>query len=477
VTALAPFAGLPADPAPAPDWPAITTDDLHYIRAILRTNHPGAIDSLNPTFREWHERGFEQALTRAARARDYPGYFFSIQFYMNGFQDGHLGALDRDERLPYRWPGFTVGYRDGAFVVKETTGADGPATGDRLVSCDGRPADEWAQAIIGDYVGLWSVRGARPRYAPYLLVDEGNPFVRPPRECSFESARGSAKYVLDWQPIAFADLNARIDAARTEFQPPFDLREFGNGGWWISLPSFDANSAETVAALTHLIADIETRADTLRAAPLLVFDVRGNGGGDSSYGERVAATIWGDDYVQSVVPRSEGVDWRVSDENIRALKGFLERTKEQFGADAEVVRTRAAVIAGMERAKAAGLDYYREAVPAGPTTASTNPVRGRVYFLTDYACFSACLDFADLMRSIPGVVHVGEETSADAIYIDNNALRLPSGNGWVGYSMKVHRGRIRGNNESYVPALRWTGSMENTGALEDWIAKLAADAR
>ena len=49
---------------------------------------------------------------------------------------------------------------------------------------------------------------------------------------------------------------------------------------------------------------------------------------------------------------------------------------------------------------------------------------------------SACLDFADLVRRLPGVIHVGQPTSADAIYIDNTYQELPSRLAGVGYSMK-----------------------------------------
>src|SRR5262245_39203388 len=68
-------------------------DDLHFIRATLRENHPGPVDRENQVFREWYLSGFPQALDRARRATDFTGYFFAISYYLAGFQDGHLGAL------------------------------------------------------------------------------------------------------------------------------------------------------------------------------------------------------------------------------------------------------------------------------------------------------------------------------------------------------------------------------------------------
>jgi hypothetical protein len=265
--------------------------------------------------------------------------------------------------------------------------------------------------------------------------------------------------------------------AQDRFQPPFVLRSFGVGGWLISTPSFDAGSPATVAELSRLITEVEAKADAIRAGRMLVLDVRGNHGGDSNYGLRIAAALWGQDYVDAMKPRPAAIDWRVSNENLRALKFFLERERTQFGEGSGAAQPLSDVVNGMEAAAAQPLTWYRDVTPSGaPVTAAPERMAAKVYFLTDYACFSACLDFADLVIHVPGVVHAGQETSADAIYIDNNALRMPSGNGWLDYSMKVNRGRARGNNESYRPALPWSGSMEDTQAIEAWIGGLAGAA-
>jgi len=101
-----------------------------------------------------------------------------------------------------------------------------------------------------------------------------------------------------------------------------------------------------------------------------------------------------------------------------------------------------------------------------------NPISGRVYLLTDGECASACLDFADLVRRLPGVIHVGQPTSADAIYIDNTYQELPSRLARVGYSMKVFRNRVRENNEWYEPEVRWPGGEMSDDAVAKWIASL-----
>jgi hypothetical protein len=42
------------------------------------------------------------------------------------------------------------------------------------------------------------------------------------------------------------------------------------------------------------------------------------------------------------------------------------------------------------------------------------PPKAKVFLLTNYTCLSACLDFADAVRSIPGATHIGSPTRADA---------------------------------------------------------------
>ncbi len=136
---------------PIDAWSDIATDDLHFIRATLRENHPGPADPENPWFRAWYERGFGEALNLARRAQDYAGYYFAIQYFLRGFQDGHLGALSSDPltdpRLRFKWPGFIVGYQSGRFEVVESEERS-LSIGATLVSCDGRPANELAGSVL-----------------------------------------------------------------------------------------------------------------------------------------------------------------------------------------------------------------------------------------------------------------------------------------------------------------------------------------
>lgn len=100
----------------------------------------------------------------------------------------------------------------------------------------------------------------------------------------------------------------------------------------------------------------------------------------------------------------------------------------------------------------------------------------RVYVVTDSACASACLDAMDLWKAL-GVIQVGRETSADTLYMEVRAERLPSDLVWAVVPTKVYRGRLRGDNEAYRPDHVYNGDMSDTDALQAWILERVAATR
>lgn len=466
-------------------WSEIAIDDLHFIRAILRENHPGPADTLNPWFREWYEQGFEETIGLARQANNYAGYYFAIQYYMQGFQDGHLGALGEDllavSELDFNWPGFIVGYKSGQFQVVESEEPRVPV-GAKLISCDGRSADSLGKTILQTFHGLWSVPGARSELAPLLFVDAGNPFVEPLKVCKWKFGGQVSEVPLLWRPADVDSLEAKISKARQKISPPFEVRRFGEAtGYWISIPSFALGSEEVRQGIQHILTTLKKDGDQIRSGEIIVIDVRGNGGGSSALGDEIIATLWGTATLYEASPRGHFVEWRVSAGNASFLRRVnLSRWEKYAGKEDPAVHDYRKFVEEMEQAVTRGEIYYRRGKGEStddeePTSETRYHVKARTFFLTDNVCFSACLDFADVMRRIPGVIHIGLETKADAVYIDNRAERLPSGLGMIGFSMKVYRNRQRGHNESYKPDFMWNGDINDDRALERWFLELVND--
>jgi hypothetical protein len=208
------------------------------------------------------------------------------------------------------------------------------------------------------------------------------------------------------------------------------LRRIDDHGYWITIPSFSTSDATSGAALKKLTEQVVAAAPSIRDSKLVVFDVRGNRGGSSSTGVALLAAIWGEPFVESRSPRSKAIDWQLSPGNLRFLRdGNLRALRRQFGDDSPQAKGLAEQIQSMSDALARGEVFYRQ-MPEPPAAVPLDPaVRVRPVLLTDNVCASACLDFADVVLNLSGAQHFGRETSADAIYIDNRAMELPSGLG------------------------------------------------
>ena len=228
------------------------------------------------------------------------------------------------------------------------------------------------------------------------------------------------------------------------------------------------------APLTALQAKVADQADDIRAAPAVVFDLRGNNGGSSAWIYALARTLWGEDHVAFRQPQSTAVDWRASEANLATIESY----KETFADNAEAMAWLNEISAGLTAARAAGEPLWRqadedEAPPAEP--AAPSPMRARAWVLTDSGCASACLDAVDLLKAM-GATHVGLETSGDTVYMEIRQDLLPGGRVTARTPMKVYRGRARGNNETWIPAHVWTGELSDTTGIEAWLAGLDAAA-
>ena len=111
--------------------------------------------------------------------------------------------------------------------------------------------------------------------APWLLIDEGNPFIQTTHLHAFLS--GTVKrqtFKLEWMRDQTRNLVAAA-TGRNRRRRGRLRRPSGRRGYWISLQSL---KDERTAAV---VKEVEDQKDVLRAAPFVVLDLRGNGGGSS----------------------------------------------------------------------------------------------------------------------------------------------------------------------------------------------------
>jgi len=458
-------------PSIVADWAAKASEDITASHNIIRDNHPGPVDALNPRFRDWLEKGQSQALARARSVRTESDYWRALTFYINGFQDGHLLAR-RNGSASQVWPGFlTSTDASGVTRITVSTVAGAPISA-RITQCDEVPFGRLLDERVHPYLTNAGIPHERLLTATYLFLNDVDDRAKL-RTCSIATDAGRNRTItLDWRPIDKATLAQMLPAAQGRVEPPLSVRQV-DGVWFISLPSFNW-WGDQAAKMQAMVDEVKRQAATLHAAPRVVIDVRGNPGGNSQWTREIASALWSETAVSAIVGSfDQTVDWRASPQNAQLTRASAARSAAAGLAEDAEGRNHIADL--MDAAIAKGQALFTDAEPPtsqGLPQGYTSPFKGKVFFLTDMRCASACLDFADIVTRMPGVIHVGQPTSADTVYIDNVETPLPSGAARLSYSLKVYRHRLRGSNQWYSPKVNWPGGRMTDAAVARWIATL-----
>ena len=477
----------PALPATPEAWRAAAETDLEALRTHLREDTPVALDTENPTMQRWYERGYREARARVRRVNDQGSYYYALLGYTNGFRDPHLSLGAQMRLAPASWPGF-VTTADGDDVVvfwRDEADANTPAVGARVVSCDGRSPAAFRDRNIYPFTLNPAFAGDRRRSATRLFMDRHNPFGPAPRRCVFDENGTRRTITLTWRDVP--EGNAYWDqysVASTGPSASFDVTTPAEGVTWIGVPSLDNGAGEQLQALVD---KITAEAPAIRAGRAVVIDVRGNGGGNSEWGVRIARALWGDEIINALPgdDRPGAVDWRASTGNRDYIVSFTPELAQQFGEDSEIVQWAHSARDGLSAAIERGEPFWRSREPGemGEIAASggyaqqrpsgPSPIPARVYVLSNGSCASACLDMADIILHIPGVQLIGADTSGDGLLMEVRSVTLPSGLLQLSLPIKVYRGRGRGALEAYHADVAYDGVWSDE-AVRAWVMELVA---
>jgi hypothetical protein len=466
--ALAASTGASTIAASPPDWRAATLADLQEMHDRIAANTPGPVDPRNPQYKVWLEQGLIEAQTLAQSSTSKAQYVRALRLYANGFRDGHV-QVGANGDSSFIWPGFLTVLGDDNRTRVAAVGADAPVqVGDELTGCDGLDADALTRERVDRFRYNPDIPHSRANQSYrlfYTLADDPDLI----KSCSFKHGNGEQTVALRWQSVDDKTLSKAIDALPGGVTPSFGVRQV-DGVWFVSAPSFN----KPAATMQPLLDSVRSHINALRQAPVVVIDVRGNGGGNSSWGSKLAAALW-DEKSVDLIERSFDwtTDWRASRLNIDLTRANAAKSAAQGLAEDAAFRTKMAD--AMQRALERGEALVTSPEPPttqGLPTGAKSPFKGRVFLLTDTRCASACLDFADIVLRLPGVAHAGLPTSGDAVYIDVVEKDFASGLGGMAWPIKVYRNRIRSNNAYYTPRYRWPGGPMEDPAVAHWLSGL-----
>ncbi len=464
-----------AAPEGAAHWRSMAALDLEAAYRLVLDNHPGATSELgDDQLRSGLAAAIERSRAKAAQVDSYAGYVAVLQGFAVSLGDKHIWSRQVLRPTVYQWPGLAMAYRGGSWqvAIDARRGQDSALKGAVLVSCDGRSANDLAEERLGSYRGVWTIEAQRVQTAPYLFLDDGNPFLQRPSACEFEISGERRKVELKWVQVGPITLSEQLGKGVNVGAAGMGVREF-EGGHWIALESLGGGAREVVDAVKAQVA-------TLRRSPMVVLDLRGNGGGASSFGDEIARALMGDAYfarAQAGASTNDCPDlWRATPGNLEGLRSFYDRNASAF--DEQSRAWWEATLKGLDEAVAKGEPFdgpVRACLGADgpelpPLDGRGSLLSGKMVILTDAECFSSCLLVTKTFRRL-GALHVGDATDAATRYMEVREMLLPSGISYASTLQKVSLGSPR-QIGPFTPSRRYEGDMSDTKALEAWVAGL-----
>lgn len=457
----------------AQDFQAAASQDVAAIHDALRDNAAAAVvERDSAAFRAWLDAGYEKTRTfNLAKVNNAASYGLALNYYVNGFRDAFIRVRPSGNPIPVHfaqlWPGFATAWRNGAYVVAWSNNQKNPPVGARLIACDRKPAETLALERLDLFEGDLKRESERFRTAPYLLWDRANTFVGPmPAKCDWDVAGSRKTFPLVMNFGGDAERRAAYAAAAPKPEG-VGIEPFGQGGFWISLHSFAEDQPWDA-----FYAQIDANKAALKAAPVIVIDLRGADTGYAARAYQFANHLWDPVYVQSLQPPAKDIAYRVTPANRAFYADALARMQSNdlyFYARQRVQD----LLARFDAAAAAGQPLLRrDESGTSQETAPANPLGGRVLVLTDSWCAANCLDFMDLAARLPNITHIGAQTNADTIFVGRVETTLPSGLSVLAYGDKAWLDRPRPSGQGYAPAKVYPGAFNDEAALKAWVQGL-----
>ena len=257
----------------------------------------------------------------------------------------------------------------------------------------------------------------------------------------------------------------------------FGIEELPNDIFWIHIPTFFPSSPEQKEAFCQIIQTLPALREQT-----IVFDLRGNRGGNCLLGTELIKSLYGHEYAEkclSELYRRSFNQWRVSLGNLEHMGNWMiPVVTEQLGEEHLASRKMKERYQKMKEAFQQGENSYFESVydEVAFCSSTINPVKRPVFVIMDKNCYSASLMFIDELKGMQSpLVLIGEITGADSMYMELRRVSLPSGMAEMGFPIRVYIGPFRGHNISYEPDIQYNGHLLDTKELQNFVIALSRE--
>ena len=355
-----------------------------------------------------------------------------------------------------------------------------------MLSCDQTPIDALLQKHFSPYFDRrWHLLTARQEAARAFSQRHNNVTIlnRPDiKECTFEVKGTKKSYPFRWQPRDEKD----TAAIRTINNPTYKLpgvKELSPGVLWITASDFRLNSTEVNQRQQQLLNDLEN----FKTKKVIIFDTRLNAGGSSSHGFNIISRALDDDE-KNYIFREWDLRFSGADAEFRASWRLywnwdykLQHVLKTQGPNSSPAKFLSAAKNKVKKSLENGQPYFKQSEIFEHASNNNNidtknqstewKSSKQIALLTSSRCSSACLDFVDMAKLIPGLIHVGAPTNADTSYIEIAEMQSRYFGEIFEFMVpaKKWNKRMRQDNIPYIPDIIYAGNIYDNLAVESWV--------
>jgi hypothetical protein len=249
----------------------------------------------------------------------------------------------------------------------------------------------------------------------------------------------------------------------------FSLKQINSDTCLIKIPSFAYNSLTKMEKklFDKLIQSIQININ--KKCKTIIFDLRGNTGGNPNLGTSILKLIFGTNFVSNKIYNLEKnikILYRITKKNVNywisSYKDYLENCnkeyfknhkEEEINIKNDFKKFCAECKENLRKNKFFKIINLNENHQIDYS--SSPAITPKIIIIIDKNVFSAALQFIDYTLSLGlETILIGQPTNSDTFYLDTmNNILLPSKEGFLYMPTKAFIGRKRKNNESYYPKI------------------------
>jgi hypothetical protein len=442
--------------------------DLENFRKLLREDSAVYANDEDTDFKEWYKKGYEDTLKLIDMLGDNDDCYYVMKYYVNGFDHSHISLRGYLPLPAEQYPGLlsVMSAKDGNHYISyknpDLKYLKDVEVGDELTHINGIKMSEYYKDYLKPFYATDESILTLKSASIYALIVDGNRFKPTPRTITLKRDDKVINLDLKYMELSGGGLAAAKKIKQPEHSDGFKVEMVSNGVW-IKIPSFFPNRQETV----YFIGMLSTLKNKLAKEDYILFDMRGNRGGGSKWSHPILRNLWGDEKIKSLGKKHVyNEEW---EKKIRISKRNFEAFKKNFGDAAASLYVKA-----MKKGEKFFLkkwSIYRDNEHLY-TNNDSSPFKAKIYVLTDNFCRSTCWTFVREMIQMPGLVHIGQDTTIQSIYSYAKQVRSPSQQFDFFFPTQIRVKPSYNLEHSLIPSIKYEGDIKDEAKVIDWVLSI-----